>query len=220
MKCESVNRKLADYVDGRCGPITRARIRRHLSGCEGCAEGKKEDQDLNVLLETWSDEQPSPSIWLGIREAIDMSPSYVPETPPVPWWARLRVAMVRSVLPYTLGAVTTALLVVVGLGQAGSEEPRREAVAPVEGRIPASGDAMNARTLGDWESGAATTANLRPEEVPLRMEEPETLLLILRTPAEVRAYQELLRRIEAARGARVAEPEPRAQPAGMQDDTH
>ncbi len=47
MKCESVNRKLADYVDGRCGPITRARIRRHLSGCEGCAEGKKEDQDLN-----------------------------------------------------------------------------------------------------------------------------------------------------------------------------
>ena len=28
MKCESVNSRLADYVEGRCGSITRARIRR------------------------------------------------------------------------------------------------------------------------------------------------------------------------------------------------
>ena len=224
MRCEAVHDRLADYVDGRCGPITRARIRRHLTGCPDCAEVRTNDEELSVLLETWSDEQPSPSVWLGIREAIDMTPAYVPDTPLVPWWSRAREALVRSVLPYALGAVTTALLVMAGLGQTVREEapPSPQDIAPVR---PGPADVGIAYADGyapmnhsDGSGVGAERPALRPDEVPLVVENPGEAILIRRNREDLLQLVEELRR----RGLKVRPREPSidAQPAGLKDDTH
>ena len=196
MRCDAVRDRLADHLTGRTGGWARARLRRHVDGCEACASVLREEEALQARLEGWADEEVPEGVWLRIR---DSAVPFVDEQPPPGWMSRLRATFVRFGLPYALGAATTALLVLAFTG--GSPDSR--------------GDRAPTDPTPRWASDVAPA--LEPGEESLVLERPEDGILIIRDPS----YRRLLERLRKE-GLRpqAEEPAPTAQPASFGTRTH
>jgi anti-sigma factor RsiW len=215
MNCDKVLDELPDYIDERCGPIRRIRLRRHLARCEACAEALREDEVLNERLAVLEDEAPPEAVWLRIRDVV--SASGLSDTIRPTLWERMRAGTLRYAMPYALGVATTALLLMVGLGR--PDTP----VAPVgqPGGADGSGvaavddDVPLSRPAPEWITSVDQPGALREGEMPLVVEDRRELVIRRRQDKDIRRINESLRE----RGVNPADVVP-ATPVSFGKKTH
>lgn len=111
MRCEDVLRGLPEYAVGAAGPIARARIARHISGCESCQRELKVFNAVAGLVEALPAVDPPPGLWNGVAVRIAREEA-VPVSAPRAVATRLRaLAAAGAVI-----AVATAVLLARGQG--------------------------------------------------------------------------------------------------------
>jgi hypothetical protein len=131
MKCETCQELLSEYIDGQLSEKTVARVKAHLTLCEGCTEIYN---DFSSILGVCDIELPEDvklpneqALWCRINNIIEseikpeiVTPPAPPPAPPGGWFSRMlrrswSLSPTQAISAVLAVAVLSSLLTVVGL---------------------------------------------------------------------------------------------------------
>ena len=75
MPCSSFESQLSAHVDGELGPVSSARIARHLAGCDRCAGMVEELRSIDALLLTPRELEPAPNFSFVVMAEVRSLPA-------------------------------------------------------------------------------------------------------------------------------------------------
>lgn len=116
MRCEEVLRGLPEYAVGAAGPIARARIGRHISGCESCRRELEAFNAVAGLVEALPAVDPPPGLWNGVAARIARGEA-------VPVSASRAVLTRRRALAAAGAAIAMAAAVLLARGHGDRQAP-------------------------------------------------------------------------------------------------
>lgn len=115
MECDRANGLLSPLVDRALGPLTRWRVRRHIAGCNACADKLEELRAMQQAIRTkLTYHRAPPGLAARIGAAL---PREAPPEPSRPWFRFPAITFGSTGLAGALAGVTLTVLVMSGQNQ-------------------------------------------------------------------------------------------------------
>jgi len=119
MKCNSVQKRLAGYLDGAVRSSERARVQQHLDSCAACREELQRYRKLSLLLSRTTPVAPPPDLAVRIRVAAAQERAARETSRLRAWWQHLGVRFENGyrplALPATGGLFSAMIIFIVAL---------------------------------------------------------------------------------------------------------
>lgn len=170
MTCEELQKEFSPYLDDELGAASRAACDAHLEQCPYCRYQLAETRGMVRSLAGLARPEPPPDLASSIRHALAIEAGVVARQPALPFHLFLYRWLRPHIMPYTIGALTSALLFIC---MSAALLPNMRVLRELEN--PRAGGNAYVINLGTFDAGPYdVTRPLTPENYALRRREFST----------------------------------------------